>query len=201
MRTHALSQLDWMASRHRSESRNFLGPIPWWSYACTHFLDQVVPIEATVLEIGGGASSLWWLERGNRVTTFESNQKWAVQIKAQTNSFGDRHNLHIFEKPEEISQFLEGQFFDVTINDGSVDRNVCSQILMNHQKTDGLMVWDNSDRAEYSNGLDELKLNGWKPLDFFGLGPINAFASQTTIFTQSAIFPNGRASEFKTITY
>ena len=80
MRTHALNQLDWMSSRHQSDSKNFLGPIPWWSYACTHFLDQVVPIEATILEIGGGASSLWWLERGNRVTTFESDHKWATQI-------------------------------------------------------------------------------------------------------------------------
>ena len=201
MRTHALNQLDWMTSRHQSDSRNFLGPIPWWSYACTHFLDQVVPIEATILEIGGGASSLWWLERGNRVTTFESDHKWATQIKARTSFFEDRHNLLIFEKPEEITEHLEGQVFDVTVNDGSVDRNICSQILMKHQKIDGLMVWDNSDRIEYLSGLDELKLQGWKPLDFFGLGPINAFASQTTIFTQSAILPHGRTSEFKTISY
>jgi len=160
-----------------------------------------VPIDATILEIGGGASSLWWLERGNRVTTFESDQKWAIQIKAKTSSYADRHNLFIFDKPEEITQHLEGQVFDVTINDGSVDRNICSQILIKHQKTEGLMVWDNSDRSEYLSGLDELKLSGWKPLDFFGLGPINAFASQTTVFTQSAIFPNGRLSEFKTIAY
>ena len=91
LRTHALSQLDWSASRDQSESNDFLGPIPWWSYSCTHFLDQVVTTDATILEIGGGASTLWWLGRGNHVTTFESNHNWAAQIEARTKPFASRH--------------------------------------------------------------------------------------------------------------
>ena len=201
LRTHALSQLDWTTSRQRAESKNFLGAIPWWSYSCTHFLDQVVPTDATILEIGGGASSIWWLERGNSVTTFESDYAWASHIRDQTKSFGGRHKLFSFESLSEISIKLDGQIFDVTVNDGSVDRNISSQILLEHQNSNGFMVWDNSDRVEYESGLAELKLNNWKPLEFFGLGPINAFASQTTIFLKGSISTRGRQPEFKTVIY
>ena len=61
------------------------------------------------------------------------------------------------------------------------------------------MIWDNSDRDEYHDGVNDLKLHGWKGIDFFGLGPINAYASQTTIFTLEPINPSGRKSVFKTI--
>ena len=199
LRTHALSQLDWGTSRHNSESRNSFGALPWWSYSCTHFLDQVVPTEATVLEIGGGASSVWWLNRGNHVITFESDGNWAEQITKLTKPFAGMHELYTFDRLAEIEDQLEGRTFDVTVNDGSVDRNVCSQILRNHQNQTGLMIWDNSDRDEYLDGVNDLKLHGWKGIDFFGLGPINAYASQTTIFTLEPINPSGRKSVFKTI--
>lgn len=54
VRTHALEQLDWNVTRKDRTTTLHGQPIPWWTYASIQFIDQVVPRNAKVLEIGGG---------------------------------------------------------------------------------------------------------------------------------------------------
>ena len=44
--------MDWSTSRRERQSRSFGRSVPWWSYSCTHFLEQVVPVDAAVMEFG-----------------------------------------------------------------------------------------------------------------------------------------------------
>ena len=75
--------------------------------------------------------------------------------------------------------------FDVVINDGSGDRASIGEYLASKVKEKGILVWDNSERKSDSNAIKHLKLNGWDTLEFYGIGPINAYAWQTTILYRS----------------
>jgi hypothetical protein len=203
LRTHALDQLDWCESRRLGKSINAFGPVPWWSYSCTDFLDQLLPVGASVLELGGGASSQWWLRRGNRLTTVESDTSWSSQIFQSCYEWRDRHELFVndLSDTESVAEILRGRRFDVAVNDGSGDRVAFAGVLAEHLSISGILVWDNSDRPDYQDGLDLLAQQGWSRLDFFGLGPINAYASRTSVFFRGSMNFQGREVLFRMVPY
>jgi hypothetical protein len=82
---------------------------------------------------------------------------------------------------------LENEFFDVVINDGSGDRASIGEYLATKVQEDGIIIWDNSERETDRKAIEHLKLNGWKALEFYGLGPINAYAWQTSILYRADI--------------
>jgi hypothetical protein len=86
--------------------------IPWLTFGAIQYLDQTISPEMTILELGGGSSSGFWLERGNIVTTVETNPTWASAISDYVVKAGyqDRHRLNkIFDQTQQ---------FDVIVNDG-----------------------------------------------------------------------------------
>jgi hypothetical protein len=49
-------------------------------------------------------------------------------------------------------------------------------------KSDGIIIWDNSDREEYEDGYRFLFRNGFKKIAFVGLTPVVNVKSETGIF-------------------
>lgn len=203
LRTHFLAQFDWEISRKSGKSIDSHGSIPWWSYSATHFLDQVIPKDWRVLEVGGGASTEWWYARGNQVVTIENNPTWALQLQSQFRLRTDRVKICQVSEINErsLSEILENESFDVVINDGSNDRNLVGLLLLRYLSETGLYIWDNSDRLEYQDGLRQIMERGYTPLKFFGLSPINAYSSETTILSRKLSFDMTNSIEFKTISY
>ena len=75
------------------------------------------------------------------------------------------------------------------------------EALLERLSPAGIIVWDNSDRAGVSDLLQYLEKNGFRVLNFFGIGPINAYCSQTSILTRKSIDIEGRGIEFRIIQY
>ena len=196
LRTHGIWQLGWIESRNSGVSVDKFGPPPWWPYSAVHYLDQVVPTDYSVLEFGGGSSTIWWLERGNEVTTIETDSAWVENLRKQVQAKGLQGKWHVEHVADinmvNVEKALPQKRFDVVINDGLGDRNAAVELLNKFVKDEGLAVWDNSDRAEYKDALTEFQGKKWKKLEFFGLGPINAYCSQTTVFSQVSHDPIGR---------
>jgi tRNA A58 N-methylase Trm61 len=71
--------------------------------------------------------------------------------------------------------------FDVIVIDGRKRVN-CARSCLSALNETGVIIWDNSDREQYLEGYNFLSDNGFKRLDFAGLGPINHFGSCTSIF-------------------
>jgi len=69
----------------------------------------------------------------------------------------------------------------VVVVDGE-HRNACAQAAAKHVRPDGAIVFDNSDRLEYSDGLRQLDEAGWLRVDFLGLCPCYAYKSCTSVF-------------------
>src|SRR5580704_17716769 len=57
-------------------------PIPWYTYPCIDFLRFRDYTNKTVLEFGGGQSSLWWASRAKSIVTMEGNLNWYDRIKS-----------------------------------------------------------------------------------------------------------------------
>lgn len=188
LRTHALEQLGWNISRRAREARDYSGPIPWMVYSSIHYLDQTVPLNGNVLEIGGGGSTLWWLSRGNSVTTVETENEWASDLSKKILSTQESEKWTLKEiqtiNSKNLEFAIENHKFDVIVNDGLGDRTGLIQLLTDALNPGGIIVWDNSDRVEFQESLDELKELGFGRLDFFGFGPINAYCWMTSVFSK-----------------
>ena len=191
LRTHALEQTGWNETRRSKRAVLHEQPIPWWTYASIQFVDQIVSTNSRILEIGGGNSSLYWMGRGNQLLTLETNPKWIAMLTLDERFNEKNHKItHIPDEDlDSISNELEDQLFEVVINDGYGDRASIGEYLATKVSENGILIWDNSERGPDSKVIEHLKLNGWNALEFYGIGPINAYAWQTTILYRTNIKP------------
>ena len=204
LRTHFIAQHDWEVTRKSKQAQQFGNVMPWWSYSAISFIDQIVPTSAEVLELGSGYSTLWWLSRGNRIVAIEPSSDWATKIVYDAGLSADRLQMlnHDPTTADSLPALSSHVKFDVLVLDHSGDRTTATSHYLQFLADHGIVIFDNYDRAEYAEGLQILIDKGFARLDFFGLGPINAFASQTSIFFQDgALKPLGRIAEFGVIQY
>lgn len=156
--------------------------IPWLNYSMIHFLKTRVPQGLTVFEYGAGHSTLWWSTRAKRLITVEHNKEWYEYILGKIN----KQNTELFYKELEyngeyskaINQYDD---IDIAFIDGR-DRVNCAIQASNHLNDTGVIIWDNTDRDEYSEGYKYLKEKGFKRLDFKGMASLTIEACCTSIF-------------------
>jgi hypothetical protein len=189
----ALGQLGWLQVKFDDLLLSGKSPVPWFSYGAIDYINQTISPNSLVLELGGGGSTSYWTERGNSVTTVESDEAWSKKIR---DSLGDTLNLIEVIFIEQISpetlQVLGSQKFDVIVNDfnfGSGRGSVASW-MAGHLTENGAIIWDNSDREAYIEGLAELESLGFGRISFFGLGPVNPYAFETSIFSKTIRSPS-----------
>lgn len=83
----------------------------------------------------------------------------------------------------EIANHAPG--FDVVVIDGR-DRVNCARQAVGRLADAGVIVWDNAERERYREGYALLEAQGFRRIDFVGLGPINPKAWMTSIFYRAA---------------
>jgi len=71
--------------------------------------------------------------------------------------------------------------FDVVIIDGR-ERVQCAKNCLKSLKNNGVIIWDNSDESQYTEGFDYLTIKGFKKIDFEGMGPIGYTKWRTSIY-------------------
>jgi hypothetical protein len=74
--------------------------------------------------------------------------------------------------------------FDIVVIDGW-DRMSCARHAVQRLQPDGVIVWDNTDRERYAEGVQLLAAQGFRQLDFAGLGPGQTRETCTSIFYRS----------------
>lgn len=172
----------WLDSRASGMPVDASGaPIPWFTYSSISFLESRIKPEMSVFEYGGGNSTHWWAARVRTVTTCEHDTEWCDKIKS---SLPANVNLLYRKRGDgayagEICKHVSA--FDIVVNDGR-DRVQCAKNCLTSLRAAGIIVWDNSDRPEYESGYSFLIDNGFKRLDFFGAGPVNAYPWCTSFF-------------------
>jgi len=181
----------WIASVEAASPVNAKGePIPWFTYPAIDFLESKIRADWTVWEWGCGNSTLWWAAKAARVFSIEHNAEWHQKISAD---LAANAAIALIEDPNiyaSLRAIETAERFDVIVIDGE-QRNLCARSAVGLTKPTSLIVFDNSDRKEYRDGLAFLGAGGWKRIDFFGLVPSYAYRTCTSVFYRDESLLNG----------
>ncbi len=156
--------------------------IPWLTYPFIDFISPRLTNEHTLLEFGAGNSTLFFAKKVKATYSVENHEEWYNTIK---DSMPANSTLY-FEKDVKGGAYAKsiakvGSPLDIILVDGR-DRVNCSKTSLEYLSEDGVLILDNSDRAEYQEAFDFYKANGFKKLDFWGMAPGFIDRSCTTVF-------------------
>jgi len=158
-------------------------PIPWFTYSFIYFFEQRIKPSFKIFEFGSGNSTIWLSSFGCSISSVEHDENWFRFLKPRFAKIPNiKSSLKVLEDGSYAHSILEdNRTFDIVIIDGR-DRIQCCRNSLLALKSNGVIIWDNSERKEYSEGYEFLEKNGFKRLDFRGLGPINSKAWCTSVF-------------------
>lgn len=181
----ALQALGWIHSRRAKRPSDSNGrPIPWYTYPAIAFLAERVRPDMDVFEFGSGSSTLWWSDKVAHVTTVEHEERWVrkmVEAGVPDNVDLMRRELTTGGDYCRSVQAAGRARFHAVVIDGR-DRVNCAINSISALREDGVIVWDNSNRAKYQPGFDLLANEGFKRLPFIGMGPQLARIWETSVF-------------------
>ncbi len=153
-------------------------PIPWITYPAIEFLIEHDFSNAAVFEYGSGNSSRFWSSRCLSITSVESDSTWYTFGAA---SLAPNQSLLLRATPFEYAMAIhEGeQRYDIIVIDGEY-RYDCAVQALQRLAGGGMIILDNSDW--HANTCILLRKSGLVQVDFKGTGPLNSYASCTSMF-------------------
>jgi hypothetical protein len=159
--------------------------IPWFTYPAIEFLESVVKAEWKVFEWGSGNSTVWWSKNCSMVKSAENNPSWCAEVRSKLSK--NAEVLLCEEKGAYVNAINHspGLLFDAVVIDGE-HRNDCAYACIQSLAGNGIIIFDNSDRSEYDEGINFLQSNGFKRIDFWGLIPSYVYRNCTSIFFRDA---------------
>jgi hypothetical protein len=179
-----LKDMGWIESRKtKLPVDRFGNAIPWITFPSLAFLNDRVKEDMQVFEYGSGNSTLWFSQRVGKVISVEHDGEWYATMKDLVASHSNVDYLLRGRANDLYAETIKevGDLFDIIVLDGR-DRVKCCLNSVKYLKSDGIIIWDNSDRIKYLDGYTYLNAMGFKRLDFYGLGPINPNSWCTSIF-------------------
>ncbi len=143
-------------------------PLPWYTYPAIDFLAQRNYDGKTVLEFGGGQSTLWWAARAKSVMTIEEDAAWHQHLLQNMPTTVDLHHVDI-DSFDEIDGLLKAKAmtFDVIIVDGH-RRREATALAFNYLAPGGALILDNADGYGF---FEETRSRDCQRVDFFGFAP------------------------------
>lgn len=181
-----LHRVGWFASVRGGTAADLKGnPLPWMTYAAISFLESRITARMDVFEYSCGNSTLWWAARVNSITSCEHDAYWFGRIAKLPVCNIHLHHIKLEYGGAYSKKIMEyNNQFDIVVIDGR-DRVNCAKNCLPALKDNGVVIWDNSDRENYDEGYKFLLQNGFRRLDFAGIGPVNADGWCTSIFYRS----------------
>jgi len=80
---------------------------------------------------------------------------------------------------------MSDQKFDIIIVDG-IYRNECLIESVSYLSESGVIILDDSERQEYSEGISKVLGNKFKRVNFWGISPGYLYRKSTTIFYKNS---------------
>lgn len=159
-------------------------PLPWYTYPAIDFLRGRSFDGRSVLEFGGGQSSLWWAARASKVLTLEGDERWFNRIKGGMPENVDLRLVDMKDREANIAavdRVLRNdrqQRFDVVVIDGLFRREMVDFALM-FLTNDGALICDNADGYGFH---DRLMNSGLLRVDFYGSSPGLVLPNVTSVY-------------------
>jgi len=161
---------------------NNLNPLPWFTYSAIDFLKSRLNDQLKVLELGSGNSTLFFAGRVGKVISIEHNEDWFKKILKEVPGnteliYTDSKNVDEYLKPLSAKE----EIFDVIIID-AIFRNESLKSCMKYTNEKSVIIFDDTDRKEYNEGIAYAINNGFKQLEFSGIAPGVSFRKCTSVF-------------------
>ncbi|MBA4108366.1 MAG: FkbM family methyltransferase [Leptothrix sp. (in: Bacteria)] len=156
-------------------------PIPWITYPAIDVLQDGIRPDLRVFEFGCGNSTLWWAKHVKTVHSVEHEQGWHQAIVQRMPAHVTLTYVALERGGAYCQQVRQAGPWHIVVVDGR-DRVNCIKQSLEALSPDGVIVLDNSDRAEYQEGIELLKAQGFRQLRLRGMAPLITYISQTSIF-------------------
>lgn len=195
----------WLASLQPGRSP-LVDQRPWITFAAATWLKSCLTPSMRVFEWGSGGSTLFFAKRAYEVISIEHDLDWFQQVSGALQRFGirnvhyqlhrpvhpdgyelnplytstDARYLHMdFSAYASVIDSYEDAAFELIFIDGRA-RIGCLYHAKPKLRSGGLIVLDNSERAEYAEG--RRLFDRWPKLEFFGPGPYGVSFWNTTVW-------------------
>ena len=181
---HFRSSLRMMAVGRKGEA------LPWYTYPSIDFLKGRPYGDKTVLEFGGGQSSLWWAARAKNVVTLEEDKSWYEQLKTRIPANVDLSHIDFKSAEtcragcEAVLNRLPHDKYDVIVIDG-MNRTALAPLAVSRLASDGVIICDN---AEGYGFYEAFKDFGLDRVDFYGHAPGVLVPHATSIYFKPGAF-------------
>lgn len=173
----------WFESFESKQSTKTSGElVPWMTYPAIDFLTPRVKKEFSVFEYGCGAGTIWWSKRVGKVTACEHTSHWATHVRGVAPE--NVTIIHVdLSKGDNYARQVEitNENYHVIVID-SRDRINCAKSAVKSLTGDGVIIWDDSQRERDDEGKEFILSQGFRKLEFKGMGPIVKDKNETTIF-------------------
>ncbi|KAA5539338.1 class I SAM-dependent methyltransferase [Roseiconus nitratireducens] len=182
-RRSLIRQSGWIQSIRTSTPCSESGdPVPWMNYSMVELLEERLRKTHDVFEFGSGFSTCFFGQHCRQVVSVEYDRSWYDRVQEL---IPDNARV-IFQPRDTDGDYCRAiaqceQSFHVVVVDGQ-DRVNCIRQALGHLEPDGIVLLDDSDRADYQPGFAALADAGFKSLSIGGLKPGSPCRHQTTIF-------------------
>ena len=129
--------------------------LPWITDGATEFIDNLISDrlsvkgQVKVFEFGCGNSTLYFLSRGCIVRSVEHDIDWMSKVNRTAETFGYNSRLVLSCNHRPYYENYDNKDYDIILVDGR-DRILCMEHILNvGLSEDSILVFDNSERAEY----------------------------------------------------
>ncbi len=142
---------------------------PWLSNTAIDLIKQRLGWDMKVFEWGTGNSTLFWSRYVKRVVSVEHDRSWYMKIKDIVPSNVILKWVKLEYAGAYCREILNTDHdFDIVLIDGR-DRVNCAFSAVKKLTPIGVIIWDNSERTEYREGISYLKAGGFKQIELKGL--------------------------------
>jgi hypothetical protein len=118
--------------------------LPWYTHPSLDWIQNNIPKDLSVLEIGGGNSTIWWRQNSKEVLTIDSDEECADILKCKYSS-----SLLMNDAIDSLEKK-----YDVVIVDGGGDREL--YIKNAFAKCSHFFIVDNWQQSEVCVYSDEV---------------------------------------------
>lgn len=171
----------WFRSFHTKRSVDAAGkPLPWCTYPFIAFIGPRLKNHFTVFEYGSGNSTRWYSAHVQSVQAVEHDEAWVKEVSQQLPANAKVMYQELGEKYVQAVQ-MAGTNYHIIVVDGR-KRVECMRFSVDSLTPDGVLILDNSERESYAEVKGFMQSKGFRWIDFYGMAPIVAHLTCTTIF-------------------
>jgi hypothetical protein len=177
-----LAETGWLRSVQTGEVVDARGePVPWATYPFVAFIEPRLRKDWRVFEYGAGASTRFYAARVREVYAVEHDAEFARHLMAMLPANArvavcERGSLEYFSAIMTMTVAPE-----IVSIDGR-DRARCGEFALRHVARDGVIVFDDTERADYAEVLTWFSMAGYRRLDFWGVSAGSELHRCTSVF-------------------